>query len=272
LFMEQVSHHPPVSAWDLEAPGKWRYHGFGEATATVSGNSIRAGRVGRNVIDFADGGRVEWSLPMLSVGGLMWGARTMEYLGEMCFVDAKSGLQVVLRFDSESRAGGWFGGGQSMPTDLFRGAIRKFAAGSAVDLQNTLDRLNGFALSEEHGDVSGDLTSVVSEGDEVATFQGSWCEQLVVSDVESSQQAAEQAAAPRVLDSGRVLWDIHAHRGYDIVPTPEEETLPSDSRYRLDMQALRDGDLERACELKEQIEQAQRADERTRKVSVKPQQ
>jgi hypothetical protein len=78
LFMEQISHHPPVSAWDLEARGRWRMYGNGEGTANVSGNSVKCGRKGRNVIEFAaDGAKLEWTLPTLQVGGLMWGTRSM---------------------------------------------------------------------------------------------------------------------------------------------------------------------------------------------------
>ncbi len=47
LYMEQISHHPPISAWDLEAPdAAWRFTGVSEGTASFGGNSVR-GRSGR---------------------------------------------------------------------------------------------------------------------------------------------------------------------------------------------------------------------------------
>ena len=41
LYMEQISHHPPISAWDLEAPdASWRFTGVSEGTASFGGNSV----------------------------------------------------------------------------------------------------------------------------------------------------------------------------------------------------------------------------------------
>lgn len=240
IFMEQVSQLPPVSAWDVEAPGRrWRLHGYGEAAATVSGNSIKAGRIGRNVIEFADGGRIEWTLPTLNVGGLVWGARTMEYLGEMSFTDAKNGLEAVIRFDSESREGSWWGSGRAMPTDLFRGSL---ISTKKVGLVNGSNNSNS-SSSQSSGDLS-------AEGVEVASFFGSWCERLVT--VEPLLGGGGAVGAERL------LWEISAHPGYE--PIPHARPLPSDSRYRADMQALFAGDLVSAKALKEQIERAQRVD------------
>jgi hypothetical protein len=216
VFMEQTSHHPPVSAWDVEAPGRWRMFGFGEGTANVSGNAVKCTRKGKNAVQFADGTKIEWTLPTLQVGGLMWGGRTMEYLGEITFVDAMNGLEAVLKFDSESKAGGWFGGGKSMPTDLFRGAL--------IDKKASA---------------------------EVATFHGSWLEQLVVTDARTGAET--------------VLWDMSSNRGYDVVPI--ESPLPSDCSHREDMRALETGDLAFAQAEKERLEQLQRADKHLRKAA-----
>lgn len=48
LYMEQISHHPPISAWDLEAPdAAWRFSGVSEGTASFGGNSVRGAERGK---------------------------------------------------------------------------------------------------------------------------------------------------------------------------------------------------------------------------------
>jgi len=144
VFMEQTSHHPPVSHWDVEAPGRWRMYGHGEATATVtSGNTIRCGRKGRNSIHFAsDGAIVSWDSPSLSVGGLMWGTRTMEFCGEMTIVDQKNNLSLSMKFDADSKKGSFFfGGGVTGVTDVIRGSLVK-TDGKGNTVQ-TLSELEG---------------------------------------------------------------------------------------------------------------------------------
>lgn len=143
-FMEQTSHHPPCSNWDLEAPGKWRFWGYGEATANVAGNAVKCGRKGRNVIDFADGARIVYTTPTLCVGGLVYGTRTMEYLGEMEFEDAKNGIHASIKFDAEAQRG-WF---SSTPgaTDVLKGSI---------------SRMNGKTKTQVH-EISGSWIDSVS--------------------------------------------------------------------------------------------------------------
>lgn len=125
VFMEQTSHHPPVSHWDVEAPGRWRMYGHGEATASVTtGNTIKCGRKGSNTIVFAsDGAVITWDSPSLFVGGLLWGTRTMEFSGEITVTDAKNNLEIKINFDADTVKGGWFGGGKTGATDVIRGSL-----------------------------------------------------------------------------------------------------------------------------------------------------
>lgn len=117
----------------MEAPSKWRLTGAVEASANFSGTTVEVGRTGPQSILFADGTRISWDYPGVSVGGIIYGNRYMEVVGEMTFTDAKNGLRASLRFDSESKKGGWFGSGSvKAATDLFRGAISKVSDNSQV--------------------------------------------------------------------------------------------------------------------------------------------
>ena len=121
IFFEQTSHHPPVSHWDVELGGKYRLYGCGEATATVAGgNSVNCGRKGYNRIDFNDGSSLQYNQPSLVVGGLMFGTRTMEYLGDMEVCDEKNGVKCTLKFNANATRG-WLG--TYGVTDQFKGTI-----------------------------------------------------------------------------------------------------------------------------------------------------
>jgi hypothetical protein len=64
---------------------------------------VVTGRKGRQGVTFAsDGATVSWTLPTLTINGVIYGARSMEYAGQIDFVDATNGLRATLVFDSES--------------------------------------------------------------------------------------------------------------------------------------------------------------------------
>lgn len=64
LFLEQICHHPPISAWDMYGPG---YRSYGHAQLIVrltSPNVIYGGPLGNRIIEFArDGAKVKTSYP-----------------------------------------------------------------------------------------------------------------------------------------------------------------------------------------------------------------
>lgn len=63
-------------------------------------------------------------------------------------------------------------------------------------------------------------------------------------------------------------WDIRDFKPYQVIPCAR--TLPSDSRYRSDLQTLASGDIPNAQKRKEGLEQAQRKDARLRAEALKP--
>lgn len=64
---------------------------------------VVTGRKGRQGVTFAsDGATVSWTLPTLTINGVIYGARSMEYAGQIDFVDAQNALRATLVFDSDS--------------------------------------------------------------------------------------------------------------------------------------------------------------------------
>lgn len=60
--MEQSSHHPPVSVWQMvDARGKFLFEGVANYEATTKPNSVRARQLGTNRLTFLAG---EWAAPI----------------------------------------------------------------------------------------------------------------------------------------------------------------------------------------------------------------
>lgn len=53
-------------------------------------------QAGPNIINFADGGRITYSLPEAHVGGILFGERIIEYLGTIDFRDEQNGLAYAI--------------------------------------------------------------------------------------------------------------------------------------------------------------------------------
>ena len=124
IYVEHVSHHPPISCFLVEHQGGlYKYYGSYEYTAKLTdlGNSATGRQVGKNYIEFNDGTKIVYEFPYMKIGGLLWGKRTIKFSGKVDFLDAKNGLEATLSFNSE---GGVFKKKEG-PVDEFQGTITK---------------------------------------------------------------------------------------------------------------------------------------------------
>ncbi|PNH08715.1 Oxysterol-binding protein 9, partial [Tetrabaena socialis] len=113
VYCEQISHHPPISSWEVFEPsGKFVFFGNGNWVAGIKGNSVKGRQTGTNCVRFAsDGASIEYTLPGLQVKGVLWGVRVLKYGGHMEFKDVKNGLTATVDVDPQPPAGflgGWF--------------------------------------------------------------------------------------------------------------------------------------------------------------------
>ena len=73
FFAEQTSHHPPITNFYLEGPG-YRFSGFFEYKAWLAGlNTIGGSRVGKQIMNFSDGGLISIKDPTVEIQGLTIG-------------------------------------------------------------------------------------------------------------------------------------------------------------------------------------------------------
>jgi hypothetical protein len=129
VFLEQTSHHPPVTSWQVFGPGNtWKFYGYGEWEASFHLNSVSGGQRGKHYVEFDDGTRIVYNLPDMLLSGVMMGERNLSYLGKMTFTDAKNNLVCELSLPPALPAeqqSGWFGGwfAAKPPTDYIGGDI-----------------------------------------------------------------------------------------------------------------------------------------------------
>lgn len=117
IYMEHTSHHPPVSNFLIrDFNNKYRIYGHYEYKASLKGNSLVGRQEGPNIIEFFDDGqKIEYVLPQISISGLLFGSRILEWFGSIQFTDVKNDLVCKLQFYE----GGGFFQKRLHPSDYF---------------------------------------------------------------------------------------------------------------------------------------------------------
>lgn len=146
VFMEQTSHHPPVSHWYVIGDG-FKFYGYGAYNASIRGNALKGVCQGPNTVHFDDDTIIEYTLPYLWLRGIVWGQRVLDYCGEMPFECKKHDLKCTLVFDPYAK--GFFKSlfsKQTSPTDtvkgdvLYKGEVIGTIEGSWLDSLSYTDR------------------------------------------------------------------------------------------------------------------------------------
>jgi len=128
VFCEQTSHHPPVTAWEFIGPnGSYHFHGRGAWVASFRMNSVTGQQQGESTVEFTDGTRIVFGpLPEVSLRGILFSDRVMEYFGKMRFSYPDHNLSCEISFNPDRGMLKWLRGA-STPTDVIRGEIVKDA-------------------------------------------------------------------------------------------------------------------------------------------------
>ena len=135
IWLEQTCHHPPVSNWYMEGPNKlFIFYGHGQIKAGLAGaNTIRASKIGKNVIIFANGDRIEYTTPGMKIKGIILGQRTVNFEGSFTVKDLKNGLTSTITFVEDKgviaglkgRIKSFWKAEKKLPTDHFEIKIYK---------------------------------------------------------------------------------------------------------------------------------------------------
>eukprot|EP00798_Chlamydomonas_sp_ICE-L_P006341 gene6341-2966_t len=236
VYCEQISHHPPVSSWQVQEPTrKFMFHGNGNWSAGIKGNSVKGRQTGINTVEFPqDGSKITYELVGITVKGVLWGQRSIKYGGGMVFKDEKNSLVCEVQVDPQPH--------QTLFQAWFRG---KKAAGYKPDqVKGVLKRL----------EVKGVLKRL-DVGNEVVLDHctGNWLQKL---EWEKGVKSIKTSNSKR-------LWDIKTSRLSEQLPV--DNPLDSDCRHRKDLVFLKADDHAKAQEWKLKLEEVQRGDRKQRK-------
>ena len=100
LYGEQISHHPPVSAYHAIGPNnEYQYFSRINIKGFLNGmNSFKGIKESKHVFSFKDGGLVSVSDPSLIIDGLVIGTKVLNLGGTMTFADHINRLEIKLKF------------------------------------------------------------------------------------------------------------------------------------------------------------------------------
>lgn len=235
MFLEQISHHPPMSAFQLIGPNHiFHMHGFHEFAASMSPNSVLGQQLGQNVVEFFDGGRITYTNPYALVKGIVWGERNFTWVGTAHFVDEKNHLSCNLHFNPDEKNGfSKMFSAQKTPDDHIRGEILSVPPEAPKQPSGSTPR------KKQHKQI-------------VSICEGSWLDGISFG--EKSDKMVQ-------------YWKKSTYKPFRCIPI--EHPLPSDCRYREDLIYLLAGDEDESQKWKGVLEERQRADKNLRKANEK---
>jgi len=225
IFLEQSSHHPPVSNFEIiGADNKWYLYGYGEWSAGFRGNSVKGRQSGPMVASFSDGTKIHFELPWTVISGFLIGERVMEYVETVKFRDTKNKLALDLLFAPPAPNSGsffsWFTT-KKPPSDYLVGNV----------VQTT----------SEDGEPK--------EGDKVITpVSGSWLGCVKFGNEVHWDWTDEKSGLLKKAKS-----------------SPVDDPLPCDARLRADLISLSRNEPDKSQDWKVKLEVRQRKEEKMRK-------
>eukprot|EP00698_Gefionella_okellyi_P001183 TRINITY_DN1109_c0_g1_i2.p1 TRINITY_DN1109_c0_g1~~TRINITY_DN1109_c0_g1_i2.p1 ORF type:complete len:266 (+),score=49.05 TRINITY_DN1109_c0_g1_i2:414-1211(+) len=144
VYCEQVSHHPPVTAWEFVGPqNSYHFSGRGVWEASFRGNSVKGQQMGECVVSFSDGSCITFGpLPEVWIRNILFGERLFEYYGTIPFHDEKHNLHCEVQLNPDSGMIKWLRG-KSKPTDMLRGDIVTLMGSGKTQKKEVISRAEG---------------------------------------------------------------------------------------------------------------------------------
>ncbi len=273
IFLEQTSHHPPISSFQLIGPnGIYHVHGSHEFAASLRPNSILGSQIGLTHVDFLDGTRISFHLPAALVRGTILGDRNFTWVGNCRFTDEKNHLFSDVKFnpDEKSAFTRLFGATQRTPDDHIRGEIfydgppvddepsisELLAADVPVHSTSTPPNMAGHAGKKERkkkGKRGSSSKASLFPTKHVSLCEGSWMDGIGFTPQHAGGGSGET----------EWYWTNQTIKPFKTILS--ETPLPSDCRFREDLIYLIAGNLDEAQKWKSLLEERQRAEREQRK-------
>ncbi|OMJ79246.1 hypothetical protein SteCoe_20799 [Stentor coeruleus] len=233
-YSEQVSHHPPITAFQIYGEN-FNMHGFYEFMANTSANSCKARQKGPGIV-VLDGQLYYITFPFVLITGMLFGKRYYNWQGVLTVTCPSENLYSEINFypDKKGAISGLFAKAQT-PADFFTGFIHR------VKNTHPIMTEQGRKAMEESAKKS--LANYTDDIEaELGKIEGYWTMFL---DIDNQR-----------------FWSIDEYRPYLITSVPNP--LPSDSTFRSDLKAMQEENLEEAQIQKDILENIQRRDAKLR--------
>lgn len=234
FLVEQVSHHPPISAALAESP-KWDYYGESAVKSKFNGRSFDIKPLGKWYLQMRPDHGVEgqaeelytWNRVTSSVVGIIIGNPVVDNYGQMEIKNHTTGDHVVLDF----KARGW-------------------RASSAYEVKGTVYNKNNKPcyLIKGHWNLKIYCKKIVLEHE---NFDENSSEKFLLWQV--------NPRPPRPFNLTLFLILLNA-----LQPRLKRWLAPTDTRFRPDQRAMEDGRYDAAAEEKNRVEEKQRAARKAR--------
>jgi len=236
LYCEQISHHPPVSAYLLIHPqGEYKLYGTGEVAARLTGlNTIHGQRIGQTVIEFKNGDKIVAANPEMKIEGIMMGDRTLNHIKSFTITDKTNQLTAEITFNYEEV------GTLSKITTGFKNFFKP------VPLV-TKPFSDTFSVVIYKGDNYKELNETGKNG--LSRGSGSWLSFIEI--------------------DGEVYWRVGDSVEGETWTQNDIAKLVSDSTNRLDSKYIKEKNYDQAQKEKDALENLQRHDAKLRKENVR---
>ena len=235
VYCEHTNHHPPISNF-LMVGKNFRFYGRYEyiAKPNATFNELKMHQEGPNVVEFLKEDKIFFNLPGTKICGLMAGDRLMKWHGIMKFVDKKNNLKAVIKIGSQKKVagGGLFSKKRS---DLIEGKIYTMK-------KDFVEKKIKNKKDQEKEDMK-----FLDMEQEIGIIEGSWLDNLIV--------------------AGEEIWNMNKIK--PIRQIPEENPLPTDSRFREDLIFVKYNDFKMADKWKVKLEERQRFEKKLRIENAK---
>ncbi|KAH9889169.1 oxysterol-binding protein [Xylariomycetidae sp. FL2044] len=246
FFIEQVSHHPPISAAYAEA-SKWTYWGEAKVDSRFMGKSFDIYHLGTWFLKLRPvaGGREDfftWKKPKSQVVGIITGNPVVDNYGLVEIKNHTTGEVCLLDFKQR----GW-------------------KASSAYQLTGKILDADGRPRISIGGRWNSKLYARLTPGFE-ATVEEPKDSRGSISDPSTAFMVWEANARPQGIPFNLTPFVLTFNHIDDKL---EKWIAPTDSRYRPDQRAMEDGEYDFAASEKNRLEEAQRARRKIRQQTGK---
>ena len=235
IYLEQISHHPPISAFQLYGNG-YILQGNFEVVAELHTNSLTGKELGLFEVYLKNQNRrFYFTSPTCDIsGGFAFGTRYVNYEGKSVIFNKEQCLMMELQFNPDKK--GFIENlfvKSTTPCDFFTGSTYKVTEDCMKRLLKCkpINKFLYYGINKK--------SEIVEE---INKIRGVWHEYLMIDD--------------------KKYWDLKEHVAYEL--EYETDPLPSDSTYREDTNVWKSGNVEKGQMAKEKLEEIQRADRRWR--------